>query len=184
LPPIVGLSGHSGSGKSTAIVHLRAISGGGRVYLGGAVLAEVVRLGLPQNRESEREVRVAMREEHGEACLVAASLGLIQSHLDAGRPVFIDAIFCPEEFDRLQSAFGSIRVLRLEASFDVRAARLRTRTDRPFSIEELAKRDQTEAERLGTASVLADAAYSILNEGDLASLHSALELWWREVTSA
>jgi dephospho-CoA kinase len=180
LTQIVGLSGHSGSGKSTAIDHLCALTSGKRVYLGDFVLAEVARRGLPQTRESEQIVRVAMREENGNACLVAAACHTIQAHFDAGHAIFIDAIFAVDELLHLRDKFGDNRVklLRLEASFEVRAERLRARTDRPFSAEQLKERDEVESSRLGTMDVFAQARHTIPNEGNLDTFRSALTQWW------
>jgi dephospho-CoA kinase len=185
LLPIVGLSGHSGSGKSTAIEHLCEISAGERVYLGSFVLAEVAKRGLEHSREAERQVRLSMREQHGDGCLIVHAMETIRDHHQAGRPVFIDAIFCPEEFRLLVDEFGaaSVKVLRLEASFEIRASRLSIRPDRPFSRDELQRRDETEATRLGTMSMFADAWYTIRNEAEVSDFYTALDAWWRATSS-
>jgi dephospho-CoA kinase len=174
---VIAVSGLAGSGKTTAITFLARLCGGEPIYLGGTILDVVRDRNLPQTRESERIVRIELREQHGPAVLVKLNAEVILRRLDKGIPVLVDAIFNIEELDLLQSVLAAypLYLISMSSSFELRYQRLQSRSERPFSEAELRARDQTELETLGTARVLAAATYSIANEGPLEGFHHSLE---------
>lgn len=165
---LVGVTGLSGSGKTTAAKHLSMLTGGQFLYLGQTVLNEVSARGLPDTPENERQVRMELRQ-NGPATLATPYVDWVAECLERGIPVFVDAIFNQKEFDLLASRVpsGSARLLAIQASFDIRSARLEHRSERPFNADELRKRDKTELEGLGTGTVIEAAKYAICNEGTL-----------------
>jgi dephospho-CoA kinase len=159
MAALVGVAGLAGAGKTTAVQYLAGLSGGKVVYLGEAVIEEVLARGLPATRENERKVRLELREQNGPAALAMRYADRVTELIASGVSVFVDAIFVKAEFDLLKSRApaGSAYLLAIETSFDLRCDRLADRPDRPFSREELAERDKTELLTLGTGEVMAAA---------------------------
>ena len=179
---LIGLCGFAGVGKSTAIDFIKARRGGESVYLGAVVLEEVRRRGLPETRESEREVRLDLRRTDN-AALAKARAGMIVSRLASGHPVMIDAVVVMEEFEFLRTLVGVDRfhLLEIRAPLDHRCERLALRTERSFTREELLARDGTERERLGVDEVFAQATRRILNDGSVAEFEARLDAFLDEV---
>lgn len=173
---LVGVTGHAGAGKTTAAKHLSTLTDGRYLYLGQAVLDEVCARGLPDTPENERQVRIDLRREKGPAALAIPYVDLVAECLGKGIPVFVDAIFNEEELDVFASCppSGSARSLAIDASLDIRSARLARRPDRPFNSDELQKRDKTERERLRTDAVITSAEHRILNEGTFEEFYRRL----------
>ena len=163
---LVGVAGLAGAGKTTAAKYLSNLKGGRYFYLGQTVLDEVRARGLPETRESERQVRIDLRSEKGRAALAIPYADEVAESLKNGIPALVDAIFNREEFDLLRSRFpnGPARVLAIDASFATRQARLARRSERTFSADELRERENTELKQLATDAVIASADYTIRNE--------------------
>jgi dephospho-CoA kinase len=162
---LVGVTGFAGAGKTTAVDYLSSLTSGRVIYLGQTVLDEIRARGLSETRDNERQVRIELRRDKGPAALAMLCVDLVSECLGRGIPVFVDAIFMWEEFDLLASRApnGCARLLAIDASFSIRSARLACRSQRPFTVDELRRRDETE-EELGTGAVLAAAKHSIRNE--------------------
>jgi len=173
---LVGVTGLAGSGKTTAIEELLKLSGGRILYLGQTVIDEVRARGLQETRENERQVRIDLRREKGPSALAIPYIGLVAYCFERGVPVFVDAILTRGEFDVLAGGVpsGCARLLAIEASFDIRSARLVSRPERPITVHELRERDKTELEGLGTGAVVESAEHAILNEGTLEQLYRQL----------
>src|SRR6266850_2261431 len=131
---LFGIAGLAGAGKTTAAQYLSEATRGQYIYIGDAVLAEVKARGLAETRENERLVRVEVRQQLGFAAWATRYTGRVSECLANGISVAVDAIFVQTEFDVLKSCApdGSAHLLAIEASFDVRQARLMMRSDRPF----------------------------------------------------
>lgn len=173
---LVGVTGLAGSGKTTAVQHLSKLTGGRVLYLGQTVLDEIRARELPETRDNERRVRIDLRREKGPAALAVPYVDVVAECVGNGIPVFVDAIFTPEEFDILRSRLpnGPARLLAIHASFDIRRMRLALRSERAFNADELRERDKTELEVLGTANVIAAAEHTIRNEQTLEEFYREL----------
>jgi dephospho-CoA kinase len=173
---IVGVAGLAGAGKTTAIKYLSTLTDGRMIYLGQAVLDEVRARGLSETRDNERAVRIDLRQKKGPAALALDFVDTVAECQVNKCPVFVDAIYTLEEFDVLKSCFppSSAHLLLIEASFEVRSARLASRTERTFNCDELRKRDETELQRLGTAAVFAAAEHTICNDKSLDGFYEDL----------
>ena len=184
MPFLIAVAGLSGAGKTTAIDYLTNFAGGQKVYLGDTVLNEVRARGLPATPENERSVRLDIRLQRGPGALAVLAAPIIQTLLKDGINVLVDAIFEIEEYQHLQTRCENSTpvLLGIEASFAVRAHRLRSRAERPLTRDQLKARDNTEATKLGTRSVIAGARYKIVNEGSMQAFHKELERFWREAT--
>lgn len=173
---LVGVTGLSGVGKTTAVGYLSDFTGGRGFYLGQTVLNEVAARGLSPTRENERRVRMELRREKGRAALATPYVDEVADCIRTGIPVFIDAIFVLEEFDVLKSRVpdSPVRLVSIHASLGTRQARLAHRSERPFTTDELQKRDKTELEELGTGAVIEAAEHKISNEGTFEEFYSKL----------
>ena len=184
MPFLIAVAGLSGAGKTTAVHHFTNLGRGQKVYLGATVLNEVRARGLQITAENERSVRLDIRLQRGPGALAALAAPTIQTFLKEGLNVFVDAIFEIEEYQHLQTCCGDSTsvLLAIEASFEIRAHRSRSRAERPLTQDQLKTRDNAEATRLGTTAVIAGAPYKILNEGSMQAFRENLERFWRDAT--
>jgi dephospho-CoA kinase len=173
---VIGVAGLAGAGKTTAVRYLSQSSGGRIVYLGEAVIEEVRARGLSETRENERKVRIELRHENGPAALAMVYADRVSECITNGISVFIDAIFTQPEFDLFKSLApeGEAHLLAIEASFELRLARLERREERSFDRNELEERDKTELDKLGTGAVISAAEHSICNERSLEQFYQRL----------
>jgi dephospho-CoA kinase len=164
---LVGVTGLAGSGKTTAIEELLPLTSGRRLYLGQTVIDEVCARGLSGTRDDERSVRIDLRRKKGLAAFAMPYAEVVAECFRNQIPVFVDAILTQEEFSLLAPRVpnGCAHLLAIEASFDIRSARLASRPKRPINAGELRERDNYEVKELGTDAVIAAAEYTIRNEG-------------------
>jgi dephospho-CoA kinase len=171
---IVAVSGLCGVGKSTAVHFLATATGGEVVYFGATVLRVVRERGLPETSASEQIVRVDLRHRHGPAYLAVHEAERIKAVLAQGRHVFVDAVYCGEEFEYLSGLAADFSLIGIEASFATRLARLAVRAVRPMIEPQLRQRDEVDLTELKTGNVLAKASVRISNEDSVAKFESAL----------
>lgn len=183
MPSLVAVTGSSGAGKTTAIEYLERQGFGQRIYLGEAVFDEIRARGLPRSAQSERSVRLVLRENEGPAVFAVRAMPIIEQTLAAGRSVFIDAIFDLEEYKYLRTSFSNCpsTLLGIVASFETRLLRVASRSDRPLTAEELKGRDSTELSRLGSSNIMERADFKITNEDTLYDFQKRLIEFWSTV---
>jgi dephospho-CoA kinase len=135
--------------------------------------------------ESELLWRLKLREQGGPAAFAILKSSAVANFLEAGVPVYVDAIFAPEEFEILSFRAGQFPtyLVGIDTSFTMRCERLRSRPRRPFNEQDVMKRDQKEIEELRTGEVLASAMYTISNEGSLADFHESLSQLMRSMAA-
>jgi dephospho-CoA kinase len=174
---LIAVAGYTGSGKTTSVQYLRDLCDGEVVYFGAAVLDYMRDRKLPETPETERIVRLKLREQNGPAAFAMLNAERVMRLLEDGVPVIVDAIFAPAEFELLRSHANRFpaHLVGITASFGTRCGRLKSRLSRPLSENEVAERDRTEVEELGTDKVLAAATRSIPNEGSLQDFYRSLE---------
>ena len=143
-------------------------------YFGATVLRVVRERGLPETRASEQEVRIELRNQHGPAYLAMLEAERIKAVLARGRSVFVDAVYCADEFDYLEGLGADFFLIGIEASFVVRAARLSVRPVRPMTGPELRERDDVDLTRLRIGSMFSKAGVRITNDGSMTEFESAL----------
>lgn len=174
---LIMVCGFSGSGKTRATEYLADNLPGERLYLGGKILDLVRQEGLPETRESERQVRLALRERDGIAALAMMEQDRIRECLLNKQSVVIDAVFAAEEVSFLRGCAEPYRIqlIGIESSFEKRCERLAMRPQRPLTSEELRKRDKTEAEILGLPAVMQMSDITIENSDSLQSYENKLQ---------
>ena len=176
-PAILAVAGLAGAGKTTALGELSRKLGCETLYVGAFVLEEVGRRGLEQTAQAERHVRTALREERGRDVL--AQMVVERLGIDPAQPVStLDAVYLVEELECYRAAYGPrLVLLGIQADFEVRAARLGRRADRPLTRHELQRRDALELNEFRTGEVLAAADATLVNEGSLEDFKRALQSW-------
>jgi dephospho-CoA kinase len=177
MPKLLGVTGYSGAGKTSAIEYLAARSGASRIYVGQLVADEVLARGLPPGADSEKAVRVSLRELHGMAGLAVLVAPAIQANFAFGRSVLIDAICSLEELDYYRKTFDAAAILvSILASFDVSADSVAVRFEKTMTREKLVERDELENVVLRTNLAMEAAEIKIYNEGDFADFHDQLDV--------
>jgi dephospho-CoA kinase len=173
---LIAFCGLAGAGKTTAIDALERLGEGARVYVGAFVTAEVIKRGMPEGPESERQVRVSLREQGGKAALAELAAPTITGVLNAKRAVLVDAIYCFEEYEFYRSHFGNMVVrIAIEAARSERERRLATRACRAINSQALAERDAYELQTLGLGKLMSAAEYVVENNGSLDDLERSLQ---------
>ena len=172
---IYAIVGMPGSGKSVLCDHLRD-RGLPVVYFGGLVLDEVARRNLPRTAEAEREVREALRAEHGMAAIAQLAMPAIRGHLDRGASVVIDGLYSFSEYKALKAAFDArLLVVAVCTPAALRHSRLGQRPVRPLSPSEAARRDISEIENLEKGGPIAIADVYIVNDDDVETFRQRID---------
>lgn len=180
---LIAFAGRSSAGKTTAIEFLARRGFGHRVYLGEAILEEIVRQGIDRTAESELAVRLDLRKRFGASALADINSPRVESLLRQGHCVLIDAIFNIEEYTRLLTCGQKRSVLvAIDASFATRLARQSLRRDRQYTEQELLERDRAESEDLRTPAVLARADFKLVNEETLDAFYSEVGVLWERIS--
>lgn len=170
---LVAIVGMCGSGKSVLADALVA-EGYGYLRFGQIVLDEVKKRGLPPTEALEREIREALREEHGMAAMAILNIPKFDELLEKSNVVG-DGLYSWDEYKVLKEKYGEnffvvavfappqMRYERLEKRFsDASDVNLR---NRGFSREAAAARDVAEIENIAKGGPIAMADYTILNTG-------------------
>jgi dephospho-CoA kinase len=176
MASLLGITGYSGAGKTTAIEHLVSTCGADRIYVGQLVADEVAARGMAPGPESEKAVRKDLRKRVGMEGLAVLVAPAVSRSLTRGKPVIIDAICCLQEMDYYRRTFDqSASLVSIIASFDVRAIRVHSREEKRMTVEQLRERDDLENTFLRTDLAIRAATIAICNNGDLIQLHQLLD---------
>lgn len=172
---IVCMSGFTGAGKTTAVKYLKNRTNGGVLYLGGSVLSEIQSRGMPETRESERLIRLEMRQSDP-AVFVKQRATQLDAAIENGISLIVDSIMGIQEYSFITARPGARAfLLEIQAPFQERCRRLAERSDRPLTIEEIHSRDQTELEDLQIERVFAAADRRIVNDSSIEHLERCLD---------
>jgi dephospho-CoA kinase len=178
MPKLLGVTGYSGAGKTSAIEYLAARSGANRIYVGQLVADEVIARGLPPGADSEKTIRIGLRDLHGMAGLAVLVTPAIRANFALGRSVLIDAICSLEEMNYYRETFDATAVLAaILAPFDARADRVAVRYEKTMTREKLLERDALEKAVLRTDLAIEAASIKISNDRDLPEFHNQLDTY-------
>lgn len=179
-PQIVAIVGLCGAGKS--IVAERFVQQGfAYLRFGQITLDEVARRGLQPTEANEKEIREALRKEHGMAAFAILNQPKIDTFLAEGKSVLVDGLYSWSEYKILKEKYGqALTVVAVYAPPEVRYTRLEDRGSRhandtkmkyrSFTKAEAKARDFSEIENIEKAGPIAMANYTVVNSGTLEEL--------------
>jgi dephospho-CoA kinase len=173
---LIAVSGLAGAGKTTAIDFLETAGFGRRVYVGQLVLDAVRDRGLPPGPQSEKEVRLDLRNKHGLAALAHLAAPHVNEILKSNYNVLLDAVLTEEELAHYQlHCDRGLALIMISASFDIRAGRLSQRSERRLNATDLRTRDDIENNVLRLDRLTALASAQLVNEYSLEIFQRQLE---------
>ena len=173
---IVALVGMSGSGKSVAVDYLTA-KGIPKVYFGGMIYKEMEQRGIERTPESEKEFREEIRRTEGKDWVVRQVIEATHKLIEAGQKrIVLDGVYSWTEYKILKHEFpGILTFIAVVVPKKLRYARVASRPDRPFNLEEIRERDRSEIENLEKGGPIAAADYYVLNDGSVGEMQSGLQ---------
>jgi dephospho-CoA kinase len=171
---VVAIVGMAGAGKSEVARVFRE-HGFKKVRFGDITDEELKNRGLETNEENERYIRQQLRKKHGMAAYAKLNLSRIASSLKSS-DVVVDGLYSWEEYTLLKEHYGGQFItVAVWASAATRHKRLRSRAERPLTLEEAANRDKSEIENINKGGPIAMADFTILNEASLEELEREAE---------
>jgi dephospho-CoA kinase len=175
-PVLLAIVGMSGTGKSEAAKYLARAFGLSSFYMGGVVLGEVERRGLPDTPGNERGVREQLRRRMGMDAIAKLALPSLRTLFRTRDRVLLDGLYSGEEltFLRRHSREFSVVLLAVHANRALRYRRLEGRAVRPLAPAEVDLRDKTELQRLNKAPPIVLADFHVCNNGSTTALHRSL----------
>ncbi len=170
---IIAICWMAGSGKSTVTDRIEK-HGFTRVHLGST--EKVIETYWYTNETLEREMREAMRKEHGMWAMVTIMLDSIKKQLESWCNVVIDNMYSRSEYKILKEEFGSNFIsIAIHAKPALRYRRLEERIIRPLTNLEARSRDHSEIENIEKWWPIAMSDYNIINESTEEHLDTEVE---------
>lgn len=181
---IIAIVGMPGAGKSEATRILKE-RGFFTVRFGAIVTEDYLKnKGKVVNEKNERIVRERLRKKYGMAAMAKLSIGKINNALKKSN-VAIDGMYSWEEYLFLKKKYkGRFFVVAIYASPKTRQKRLGKRKVRPLTPKECASRDYAQLEKLKTGGPIADADFTLVNEGSLNDLERNLGIVLRKIAKS
>lgn len=171
MKKIIALVGLPGCGKSEAAKILAKL-GFISIRFGDITDIELEKRGLEINEANEKDFRVQIRKELGQDAYAQLNIPRIEPH----EQVVVDGLRSYREFTTLKDSFGdAVQLLVIDASPEVRYARLAERKVRPLTEAECKERDHNELYTLGVKETLEKAQLRVKNESTLEDLETELK---------
>ena len=173
---IIGLTGSFGAGKGTVVDYL--IQKGFKHYSSsGYITEEIIRRGMPVNRDSMIEVSNDMRAVHGPATIVDALYARAQ---EARGDSIIESLRAVAEVRRIKELGG--KVIGVDADPHIRYGRAFARGSEKddVSFEKWIQQEQKESNsddptKQDIFSALKESDLVVTNNGSLEELHAQIE---------
>ncbi|MDP3899990.1 MAG: AAA family ATPase [bacterium] len=173
---IIAIIGLPGSGKTVAIEYLMEKLHCPKIYFGDATFDELKKRRMEINETNERQIREELRAQHGMAAFATVNLPKIETALETNDVVLIESLYSWEEYLKLKEKFGEqLNLITIYSSPKTRYARLVNRPIRPLTNEDARSRDHSQIENLHQAGPIAISDFTVINEGGVDDLHSALD---------
>lgn len=177
---IVTLVGMPGAGKSSCVEYLEK-KGWPSVYFGGITIDEIKARGLEVNETNEKMVREDIRaKEGGIGAYAPRIIKKINALAENGHQIIVaDGLYSWSEYKIFKERFGdSAIIIAIAAPRQDRHSRLARRAVRPLTDKEVTSREYAEIENIEKGGPIANADYTIVNDGSkeemLAKLDSIL----------
>jgi len=181
-PLIVTLVGMTGAGKSACVEYLEQ-KGYPSVYFGGITMSEVKRRGLEVNETNEKIVREELRASEGKDVMAKRIAAEIDHLANAGQThIVADGLYSWSEYTYFKEKFGyNAVIIAIAAPRHLRHERLQHRSVRPFSSADAIRREKNEIENIEKGGPIANADFTIVNDGSLEDLHKKLDSVLEEI---
>jgi len=168
--------GMAGSGKSLAVKYLES-KGMPSAYFGGITLEEVKHRRLKVNEESEKLVREDLRKNYGKGYYAKKIILQIEQYIKQGfTNIVVDGLYSWSEYKIFKAKYGeSSVIIAISAPLKLRHSRLAQRTNRPLTEEGATKRDYAEIENSEKGGPIANADYTIVNDGAIRELQARID---------
>ncbi len=160
---IIAIVGMSGSGKSMAC-NLLTKKDYKSVYFGGIIYKKMQEEGIEITPDSQKEFRENLRKKHGMGVVAKLLLEEITTLYKNGN-VVLDGLYSWDEYKILKEKFPCLKLIAIITDKNTRYKRVEKRIDRPFSYDDIVKRDIAEIENSAKGGPIAYADYYILNNG-------------------
>lgn len=173
---VIVLVGMPGAGKSYCVEHLTG-QGLPSVYFGGITLDEVKARGLEVNPQNEKLVREDIRAKEGKDAYAKRIIAKIDALFASGSSAVVaDGLYSWTEYKAFKEHYGDkATIISIAADRSLRHKRLSNRPVRPLSEQEVSAREYAEIENLEKGGPIANADYTILNNGSQAELLASLD---------
>ena len=166
--------GMAGCGKSVVVDYFKQ-KNWQVIYFGGVTMKEVKKRNLPVNQTNEKMVREELRQIHGMEAYAKLEFPNVKKALSQGLTI-IDGLYSWSEFKFLREHINiPIIILAVYTPKKLRYERLAERKFRGLNNMQAELRDFAEIENLEKGGPIAIADHTILNDGSIEKLHSALD---------
>lgn len=178
-PLILTFVGMPGAGKSSCVDHVMATHKDlpPILYFGGITMDEVARRGLEVNEQNERMVREDIRAKEGKASHAKRISAKIDDYIAQGHlRIVADGLYSWSEYKYFKEKYGdSVVIVAITAPRKLRHERLLHRPVRPFTEEQVTAREYGEIEGIEKGGPIANADYTLLNDGEQEHLYKQLD---------
>ncbi len=162
---IIAIVGMAGSGKSLACNFFEE-KGYKNVYFGGVIYDKMHENNIEITPDSQKEFRENLRKKYGMGVVAMLLLDKI-AELYKNNNVVLDGLYSWDEYKILKDKFPQLKLISIIADKDIRYKRIASRKDRPFSTDDIIKRDISEIENSAKGGPIAYADFYILNNKGL-----------------
>jgi len=165
-----------GAGKSICVDHVVA-KGYPSVYFGGITIDEVKARGLEVNEVNEKHVREDIRAKEGPGAYAQRIVAQIDKLSAEGHDkIVVDGLYSWTEYKIFKEKYGDNAVIiTIAAPRHVRHERLAKRPVRPLTDAEVTSREYAEIENLEKGGPIANADYTLVNDGPTEKLLSSVD---------
>ena len=171
-----------GAGKSVCVDHLTE-KGYPSVYFGGITIDEVKNRGLEVNEINEKTVREELRATEGNGVMAKRMIAKIEQLASEGHPKIVaDGLYSWTEYKIFKDRFGNnATIIAIAAPRKLRHLRLANRPIRPFTDDQVTSREYAEIENIEKGGPIANADFTIVNDGSATDMTNKLEQILKEV---
>ena len=171
-----------GAGKSVCVDHLTE-KGYPSVYFGGITIDEVKNRGLEVNEINEKTVREELRATEGNGVMAKRMIAKIEQLASEGHPKIVaDGLYSWTEYKIFKDRFGNnATIIAIAAPRKLRHLRLANRPIRPFNDDQVTSREYAEIENIEKGGPIANADFTIVNDGSATDMTNKLEQILKEV---
>ncbi len=177
---IIGITGTDGAGKGTVVEYLVTKKGFTHYSSRSIIVAELEAQGRPIDRNNMRLIANELRAEHGDDFIVQKAFEHIKA--DECKRAVVESIRALAEAKTLKSTAAVL--LAVDADVSLRYARVqerRSETDKvdfeTFVAHEELEKNDPDPHGMQKAKVIEMADYTIFNNGTLAELQAATDLF-------